>query len=73
MHLYLVSDQDIFFWYLIHVERRQETVTAFMLISLYTYKRELHRGHNQKRLEQRLFLLFLDNLTVSFWAFEITR
>jgi hypothetical protein len=22
IHLYLVSDQDIFFWYLIHVERR---------------------------------------------------
>jgi hypothetical protein len=26
---------------------------------------ELNRGHNQKRLEQRLFLLFLDNLTIS--------
>jgi NADH:ubiquinone oxidoreductase subunit 3 (subunit A) len=31
--LYLVIDQDIVFWYLIHVERREETVTAFMLIS----------------------------------------
>jgi hypothetical protein len=56
--LYLVSDQDIFFWYLIHVERRSETVTAFMLISLQTYKRGLHRGHNQKRLEQPCFYSF---------------
>jgi hypothetical protein len=36
----------------------KETVTA-------AYTRWLHRGHNQKRQEQRLFLLFLDNLTVS--------
>ena len=31
-----------------------------------SYKHGLHRGHHQKRLEQRLFLLLSDNLTVDF-------
>jgi hypothetical protein len=34
--------------------------------SIYAYKLIIYkRGHNQNRLEQRSFLLFLDNLTVS--------
>ena len=31
-----------------------------------SYKHGLHRGHHQKRLEQRMFLLLSDNLTVDF-------
>ena len=54
--LYMVTDKDIVF---LVPDSCRMTVRNSNRISA-----KLHRGHHQKRLEQHLFLLIIDNLAV---------